>query len=155
MSKLLVPSALVSLVVACASPPPPKVAQQVNSFQEAPAAPPPKRAPAPVEPDGPGLEPTQISRVIGSRQGAVIGCYAITYGADEAPGVLTVGLQIGPDGSVRAAQVMNSSFADAAFHDCVIRVARDLRFPTAAGATEVAWRYRFGRSNADAVRAAY
>lgn len=128
---------------------------QVNSSPEAPPPPPRQSMPEPVEAEGPGLDPPQISRVIAARQGAVSGCYAITYGSDEAPGVLTVGLQIAPDGSVRTAHVMDSSFADAAFHDCVIRVARDLRFPAAPGATEVAWRYRFGRSNADAIRAAY
>lgn len=153
MSKLLLPSALVGLVVACGSPPEPAVVTKVNHAPE--LALPPTPAPEPAEPEGPGLEPTQVSRIISTRQAAVTGCYAIAYGSDEAPGVLTVRLQIAPDGSVRTVHVMDSSFADATFHDCVIRVAQELRFPAAAGTTEVAWRYRFGRSSADVVRASY
>jgi TonB family protein len=91
-----------------------------------------------------GLEEDQIREVVESKNGAVRGCHTIEYaGRGSNGGVMTVDLEIDPDGSVRSAEIADSDFQSDPLHRCVLDITRRLRFPRASGTTEISWRYRF------------
>jgi TonB family protein len=116
------------------------------------AVPPPTtaRAPAPVraapapDPVELGLEEDQIREVVEAKNGAVRGCHTIEYaGRGSNSGVMTVDLEINPDGTVRSAEIGDSDFQSEPLHRCVLDITRRLQFPSASGATEISWRFRF------------
>ncbi len=98
----------------------------------------------------PGLEVSEISPVVLARYSAVGGCHTIEYsGQTDTAGSVTVDWVIQPDGSVKSAEVTESSFSNDQFHDCVVAVTRNLQFPEAPGTTPVSWRFKF-RNRTDA-----
>ena len=52
-------------------------------------------------------------------------------------------MQIRADGTVNAAEVTESTFESEQLHECVLSVSRGLKFPEAAGSTEMSWKFRF------------
>lgn len=131
----------ISLCVACgtATVQPPVVASRPLSL---PVAPPSQ--PTAEEDELPGLDSEDVAPVVMARYGAVGGCHTIQYsGGPTAAGSLAVDWMIQPDGSVVEAEVVESSFTEDRFHDCVLAVTRRMQFPAAPGTTSVSWKFRF------------
>lgn len=102
--------------------------------------------PAPTSSDeGPGLQPEQISDVVLERYSSLGGCHTIQFSnGDEVGGAVTLAWKIRPDGSVSDANLVRSSFSNSAFHDCVLGIVRQMKFPPAPGSTEVGqWQISF------------
>jgi hypothetical protein len=119
-------------------------------------------AEAPHEPtpeELPGLAASQISPVVVSHYGSVGGCHTIEYsGHVPTSGSVTLDWIIQPNGTVKATKVVDSTFSNEQFHECVITVAKNFQFPEAPGTTEVSWRFKFrapGRDSASPRQAAY
>ncbi len=71
-------------------------------------------------------------------------CYELQL--QQHPGLagrVVVKLTIGPDGSVRAAEIAASTLKDPVLHACILRVVRRWRFPAVAGGGVVEVRYPF------------
>lgn len=98
----------------------------------------------------PGLLASQISPVVISHYSAVGGCHTIEYsGHVPKAGSVTVDWIIQPNGTVASPQVVESSFDNPQFHDCVLSVTKNFHFPEAPGTTDVSWRFKFRAPGGD------
>jgi len=142
MASKLTPFVLLSTVlVACASDPPPPA-------QPAPAPPPP-----PVEEEPtikPGLTPTQMRQAMSQVEPAIRGCYTVAYsGKEGGTGSLTVDFTVNPDGSVKTASIVDSSFGNPTFENCIRKVYEGMSFPKAPGSTAASRPYNFRDASGD------
>jgi hypothetical protein len=91
----------------------------------------------------PWLSPSSIGAAVRAQQAAFGACQSLADSAvDREDGAVTVGWLVGADGSVSHVTVGPSTFDDTLVNDCVLSVARRVRFPASAGSTEVSWTVR-------------
>lgn len=136
--------ALAATEVAPLPPPQPRAERTASTPNDARALPvrfdaAPARSSAPL----PWLSPSHIGAAVRAQQAAFGACQSLAdSAADREDGAVTVGWLVGADGSVSHVTVGPSTFEDALVNDCVLSVARRVRFPASSAPTQVSWTVR-------------
>jgi hypothetical protein len=100
----------------------------------------------------PWLSPSSIGAAVRVHQAAFGACQSLADSAtDREDGAVTVGWLVGADGSVSHVTVGPSTFDDTLVNDCVLSVARRVRFPASSASTEVSWTVRLREASSGAL----
>ena len=93
-----------------------------------------------------GLTAEQIRQVVVAHQGSLRHCYETRVATNPAlRGGIRLSWNIAPSGLVTDAAVVRETLGDPELSDCVVRLVRTWRFPSAAAPTSVgAFPFKFG-----------
>jgi hypothetical protein len=93
------------------------------------------------------LSARHISQAVQAQRAAFSACR--TLGDADEPrrdSAVTLGWAVTANGGVRRVTIDQSTFDSTQVNDCILSVARDVRFPASTAPTEVSWTVRFQRS---------
>jgi TonB family protein len=122
-----------------APPPPPKLEEEPDAGADAGKQPLARGSGAALPPLGPcGCKvivnpPPALSDRLRATAGSAQGCYNRALRTGEASGSLTVSVQVGPNGSVCGASIINDSVRSSEISSCVLNKFRGAQFPAPAG----------------------
>jgi hypothetical protein len=94
---------------------------------------------------GRGLPRDAVRQVMREQQGRLRGCYdRLLLGASSiTTGRVSIRFHVEPSGVVREAEIASATLGDAAFHECLRGVVRELRFPATDAPTLVTYPFQF------------
>jgi hypothetical protein len=92
------------------------------------------------------LSARHISQAVQAQHAAFSACRTLGDADDpRRDAAVTLGWAVKANGGVRRVTIDQSTFDSTQVNDCVLSVARDVRFPASTAPTEVSWTVRFQR----------
>ena len=120
---------------------------ELSPLAKAPATAQPEAATARVA----WLSPRHVSAAVRVQHGAFSACRTLAGSAYEATGddAITLGWCVEPSGAVSEVALDRTTFENPRINECMLSVAREVRFPAPPTRTEVSWTVRFRDTDDD------